>query len=143
MQQQDQTVYRIGDQSFENLPRLLTFYTLHYLDTTPLKRPAQKKAEKVIGKFDFVGSVSLSQMTFEDYHSFLQSHVLTGSRRPALSTRRSTNHNSKGWGSMVDCPKFGGSSGTNPCALCAACKFTTIYYKQGHLVFDDDVIVYK
>ncbi|XP_068152954.1 adapter molecule Crk [Drosophila tropicalis] len=56
VQQQDQIVYRIGDQSFENLPRLLTFYTLHYLDTTPLRRPAQKKVEKVIGKFDFVGS---------------------------------------------------------------------------------------
>ncbi|KRG07213.1 adapter molecule Crk isoform X2 [Drosophila mojavensis] len=56
VQQQDQIVYRIGDQSFENLPKLLTFYTLHYLDTTPLKRPAQKKLEKVIGKFDFVGS---------------------------------------------------------------------------------------
>lgn len=71
VQQQDQIVYRIGDQSFENLPRLLTFYTLHYLDTTPLKRPAQKKVEKVIGKFDFVGSVSLSQMTFEYYYSLL------------------------------------------------------------------------
>lgn len=34
----DMTVYRIGDQSFENLPELLTFYTLHYLDTTPLRR---------------------------------------------------------------------------------------------------------
>ncbi|EDV90948.1 GH23941 [Drosophila grimshawi] len=56
VQQQEQIVYRIGDQSFENLPKLLTFYTLHYLDTTPLKRPAQKKVEKVIGKFDFLGS---------------------------------------------------------------------------------------
>lgn len=62
VQQQDQIVYRIGDQAFENLPRLLTFYTLHYLDTTPLKRPAQKKVEKVIGKFDFVGSVSLHKL---------------------------------------------------------------------------------
>ncbi|KAL7726682.1 hypothetical protein ACLKA6_012763 [Drosophila palustris] len=56
VQQQDQIVFRIGDQSFENLPKLLTFYTLHYLDTTPLRRPAQKKVEKVIAKFDFVGS---------------------------------------------------------------------------------------
>lgn len=53
IQQHDQIIYRIGDQSFENLPRLLTFYTLHYLDTTPLKRPAQKKIERVMGKFDF------------------------------------------------------------------------------------------
>jgi len=58
VQQQDHIVFRIGDQSFENLPKLLTFYTLHYLDTTPLRRPAQKKVEKVIAKFDFVGSVS-------------------------------------------------------------------------------------
>ncbi|XP_016978624.1 adapter molecule Crk isoform X2 [Drosophila rhopaloa] len=56
VQQQDHIVYRIGDQSFDNLPKLLTFYTLHYLDTTPLRRPALKKMEKVIGKFDFVGS---------------------------------------------------------------------------------------
>ncbi|KAH8376026.1 hypothetical protein KR093_005597, partial [Drosophila rubida] len=56
VQQQEQIVFRIGDQSFENLPKLLTFYTLHYLDTTPLRRPAQKKVEKVIAKFDFVGS---------------------------------------------------------------------------------------
>ncbi|XP_017072623.1 adapter molecule Crk isoform X2 [Drosophila eugracilis] len=61
VQQQDHIVYRIGDQSFDNLPKLLTFYTLHYLDTTPLKRPAckSKRVEKVIGKFDFVGSDDL------------------------------------------------------------------------------------
>jgi C-crk adapter molecule crk len=58
IQQADHIVYRIGDQSFADLPELLTFYKLHYLDTTPLRRPAQKKHEKVIGKFDFEGSVS-------------------------------------------------------------------------------------
>jgi C-crk adapter molecule crk len=58
IQQGDQQVYRIGDQSFPDLPDLLAFYKLHYLDTTPLRRPAQKKVEKVIGKFDFEGSVS-------------------------------------------------------------------------------------
>ncbi|XP_017477228.1 PREDICTED: adapter molecule Crk isoform X7 [Rhagoletis zephyria] len=56
IQQQEQIFYRIGDQLFENLPKLLTFYTLHYLDTTPLRRPAPKKSEKVIGRFDFEGS---------------------------------------------------------------------------------------
>ncbi|CAD7001927.1 unnamed protein product [Ceratitis capitata] len=56
IQQQDQTFYRIGDQLFENLPKLLTFYTLHYLDTTPLRRPAPKKPEKVISRYDFEGS---------------------------------------------------------------------------------------
>lgn len=61
IQQGDQTVFRIGDQSFSDLPELLAFYKLHYLDTTPLRRPAQKKVEKVIGKFDFDGSVSKSR----------------------------------------------------------------------------------
>lgn len=59
IQQADHIVYRIGDQSFADLPELLTFYKLHYLDTTPLRRPAQKKQEKVIGKFDFEGSVRI------------------------------------------------------------------------------------
>lgn len=59
IQQNDQTVYRIGDQSFPDLPELLAFYKLHYLDTTPLRRPAARKLEKVVAKFDFGGSVSI------------------------------------------------------------------------------------
>lgn len=51
-------VYRIGDQSFADLPELLAFYTLHYLDTTPLRRPLTRRLERVVGKFDFEGSVS-------------------------------------------------------------------------------------
>ena len=50
--------YRIGDQIFTDLPSLLNFYKLHYLDTTPLIRPAPKRVEKVVGKYDFDGSVS-------------------------------------------------------------------------------------
>lgn len=49
-------MFRIGDQTFSDLPDLLTFYKLHYLDTTPLRRPAIRRYEKVIGKFDFEGS---------------------------------------------------------------------------------------
>ncbi|XP_053690563.1 adapter molecule Crk [Sabethes cyaneus] len=49
-------MFRIGDQTFADLPDLLTFYKLHYLDTTPLRRPAIRRCEKVIGKFDFDGS---------------------------------------------------------------------------------------
>lgn len=52
------TVYRIGDHSFADLPELLEFYKLHYLDTTSLRRPVQRKIEKVLAKFDFDGSVS-------------------------------------------------------------------------------------
>uniref|UniRef100_A0A1B0AJJ2 SH2 domain-containing protein n=1 Tax=Glossina pallidipes TaxID=7398 RepID=A0A1B0AJJ2_GLOPL len=56
--------------SFENLPKLLTFYTLHYLDTTPLRRPVAKKTELVIGKFDFEG-------IDQDDLSFRRGEVLT------------------------------------------------------------------
>ena len=44
---------------FTDLPSLLNFYKLHYLDTTPLIRPAPKRVEKVVGKYDFDGSVSI------------------------------------------------------------------------------------
>ena len=54
----DQVRYRIGDQMFPDLPALLSFYKLHYLDTTPLIRPTPKRCERVIAKYDFEGSVS-------------------------------------------------------------------------------------
>ncbi|XP_076067923.1 crk proto-oncogene, adaptor protein isoform X2 [Oratosquilla oratoria] len=56
IQQAEQTRYRIGDQLFPDLPSLLNFYKLHYLDTTPLIRPAPKRSEKVIAKYDFEGT---------------------------------------------------------------------------------------
>lgn len=56
IQQGDQTRYRIGDQMFPDLPALLSFYRLHYLDTTPLIRPAPKRVERVVAKYDFDGS---------------------------------------------------------------------------------------
>ena len=65
IQQGDQTRYRIGDQMFTDLPSLLNFYKLHYLDTTPLIRPAPKRVEKVVGKYDFDGSVSVSLSTLQ------------------------------------------------------------------------------
>ncbi|XP_017776143.1 PREDICTED: adapter molecule Crk-like isoform X2 [Nicrophorus vespilloides] len=54
-QQNEEVKYRIGDQLFIDLPSLLAFYKLHYLDTAPLIRPATKKLDKVIAKFDFDG----------------------------------------------------------------------------------------
>lgn len=60
--QNGQTVYRIGDQCFPDLPELLAFYKLHYLDTTPLRCPLPKDVEVVVGKFDFDGSVSWSSL---------------------------------------------------------------------------------
>jgi proto-oncogene C-crk len=53
------TRYKIGDRFFPDLPSLLSFYKLHYLDTTPLVRPAIRKLEKVEAKHDFEGTVSL------------------------------------------------------------------------------------
>ncbi|XP_064634608.1 adapter molecule Crk-like [Lineus longissimus] len=44
------TMYKIGDKEFPDIPTLLTFYKNHYLDTTPLVRPALRK---VIGKYRF------------------------------------------------------------------------------------------
>ncbi|XP_034939280.1 adapter molecule Crk [Chelonus insularis] len=56
IQQENQIRYRIGDQVFPDIPNLLAFYKLHYLDTTPLIRPAPKKLQRVIAKYDFEGN---------------------------------------------------------------------------------------
>lgn len=56
MQQGDQTRYRIGDQYFPDIPTLLAFYKLHYLDTTPLIKPAPRKIQRIIAKYDFEGN---------------------------------------------------------------------------------------
>ncbi|PZC81656.1 adapter molecule Crk [Helicoverpa armigera] len=63
--------FRIGDQLFADMPALLAFYRLHYLDTTPLVRPLPQALarvaapppqqphqvlELVIAKFDFSGN---------------------------------------------------------------------------------------
>lgn len=55
IQQGDQIRYRIGEQLFPDIPNLLAFYKLHYLDTTPLIRPASKKTQRVIANYDFEG----------------------------------------------------------------------------------------
>ena len=59
IQQGDQIRFRIGDQMFTDLPALLNFYKVHYLDTTLLIRPALKRTEKVLARFDFDGNVSV------------------------------------------------------------------------------------
>lgn len=51
----DRVVLRIGDQEFTDLSTLLSFYKYHYLDTTPLIRPAARKVEQVKTKYDFAG----------------------------------------------------------------------------------------
>lgn len=59
-------MYRIGDQTFQDLPELLGFYKLHYLDTTALRRPAKKIFERVICKFDFKAGVSVRKTSASD-----------------------------------------------------------------------------
>ena len=54
----NQIRYRIGDQFFDDLPSLIKFYKLHYLNTTPLIRPAPRTWQTVIAKYDFNGNVS-------------------------------------------------------------------------------------
>ncbi|XP_015115257.1 adapter molecule Crk [Diachasma alloeum] len=56
MQQGDHIRYRIGDQTFSDIPNLLAFYKIHYLDTTPLIRPAPKKIQRIMAKYDFEGN---------------------------------------------------------------------------------------
>lgn len=46
--------FRIGDNSFADIPALLTFYKNQELDTTRLIRPV-RKAEQVIALYDFTG----------------------------------------------------------------------------------------
>ncbi|XP_077499109.1 crk proto-oncogene, adaptor protein isoform X2 [Amblyomma americanum] len=62
--QAEQTRFRIGDQMFSDIPSLLNFYKLHYLDTTPLVRPAAKKVERVKAKYDFEGSGDADDLPF-------------------------------------------------------------------------------
>ncbi|XP_018328644.1 adapter molecule Crk [Agrilus planipennis] len=64
LQKNDHVSYKIGDRSFSDLPSLLAFYKLHYLDTTPLIRPASKKVEKVVAKYDF-DSVDTDDLPFK------------------------------------------------------------------------------
>lgn len=65
IQQGDQTRFRIGDQMFPDLPTLLNFYKIHYLDTTPLIKPAPKRVEKVVAKYDFEGSGDPDDLPFK------------------------------------------------------------------------------
>uniref|UniRef100_T1JIX5 Adapter molecule Crk n=1 Tax=Strigamia maritima TaxID=126957 RepID=T1JIX5_STRMM len=65
IQQGDQTRFRIGDQMFPDLSSLLNFYKIHYLDTTPLIKPAPKRVEKVVAKYDFEGSGDSDDLPFK------------------------------------------------------------------------------
>lgn len=112
------------------MPELLGFYKLHYLDTTPLRRPAMKKQEKVICKFDFEGS-GVSGESFcvmkTKVADFIYRFIL-GPGRFAFQEGWDSVHNKQRWwvnavlvntkfslmgksckyfrGSMVDCTQF-------------------------------------
>ncbi|UXI18485.1 hypothetical protein NH340_JMT04428 [Sarcoptes scabiei] len=47
--------FKIGENTFHDMPSLLTYYKHHYLDTTALIRAAKKNPEYVRAKFDFLG----------------------------------------------------------------------------------------
>lgn len=47
VQQDDQTRFRIGDQMFPDVPSLLNFYKLHFLDTTPLIKPVSNLLNRI------------------------------------------------------------------------------------------------
>ncbi|PSN40416.1 Adapter molecule Crk [Blattella germanica] len=88
IQQGEQTRYRIGDQMFPDLPQCLAFYKLHYLDTTPLIRPAPRRVEKVMGKYDFEGSYEDNQQCLTETHSRPSSGGGTVSHQQEAAIRR-------------------------------------------------------
>ncbi|XP_013784079.1 adapter molecule Crk-like isoform X1 [Limulus polyphemus] len=65
IQEGDQVRYKIGENSFPDVPCLLNFYKLHYLDTTPLTTPVPRKLEKVKAKYDFDGSGDPDDLPFK------------------------------------------------------------------------------
>lgn len=83
----DGTKFRIGTFTFPDLPALLGFYRLHFLDKTPLVRPLVYSAptvtvlETVIGKYDFDGNVRthtihFQQFNFETNLSFIRTRTI-------------------------------------------------------------------
>nr|XP_006014629.2 PREDICTED: crk-like protein [Latimeria chalumnae] len=53
--------FKIGDQEFDNLPALLEFYKIHYLDTTTLIEPASRHAAPVIGSGTALSMVAVEE----------------------------------------------------------------------------------
>lgn len=49
--------FKIGDQEFENLPALLEFYKIHFLDTTTLIEPAPRYPSTVTGPIQPIGGL--------------------------------------------------------------------------------------
>ena len=70
VEENNETRFRIGENTFCDLPNLLTFYKHHFLDSTPLIRTATKKNHYVRAKFDFIGKDT------EDL-SFSKNEILT------------------------------------------------------------------
>lgn len=93
----DGTKFRIGNFTFPDLPALLGFYRLHYLDKTPLVRPLVYSAptvtvlETVIGKYDFDGNVrTITYIKFFFLSSNTKSITsLSGYWRSSIQKRRS------------------------------------------------------
>ena len=43
----------MGDRRCNNIPELLQFYRVHFIETTVLKRPVDKKMERVRALYDY------------------------------------------------------------------------------------------
>jgi len=123
IQQGEQTRYRIGDQMFTDLPALLNFYKVHYLDTTPLIRPAVKKVETVRAKFDFDGqdpddlpfkkgeTLTIISKDEEQWWTARNSLGQTGSVPVPYITVIEKSHSSMPTSSSVGYPQQNGGSG--------------------------------
>lgn len=92
----DGTKFRIGNFTFPDLPALLGFYRLHYLDKTPLVRPLVYSAptvtvlETVIGKYDFDGNVrTITYINFFFLSNTKSITSLSGYWRSSIQKRRS------------------------------------------------------
>jgi len=62
---EERKLFIIGQQTFTDLPSLLNFYKLHYLESTPLVRPAPRQSVRVRAKFDFVGDQPDTDLPFK------------------------------------------------------------------------------
>jgi len=62
---EERKIYTIGPQTFSDLPSLLNFYKVHYLESTPLVRPAPRQSIRVRAKYDFAAPQPSTDLPFK------------------------------------------------------------------------------
>ena len=137
IQQGEQTRYRIGDQMFTDLPALLNFYKVHYLDTTPLIRPAVKKVETVRAKFDFDGQVLkivylcfFLSLNWREKMWVISNLILTGPGWSSVQKGRNPHRHFQGRRTVVDSSKFFGTNGFHSRSLHHRGKIIFLLYRK-------------